>query len=47
MLEVFFEFSVLTYFADVEGIEEDAIEEVLEAKEHHLWNKGTITARQC
>lgn len=33
-------FSVLTYLADVERIEEDSIEEILEAKEHHLWIEG-------
>lgn len=37
MLSFFiFKFSVLTYLANVEWIEEDSIEEVLEAKEHHL-----------
>lgn len=39
---VFFN-SVVTYLADVEGIEEDSIEEVLEAKEHHLRIEGSIT----
>lgn len=38
---------VLTYLADVEGIEEDSVEEVLEAEEHHLWIEETVTVRQC
>lgn len=42
-----FSLLVLTYLADVEGIEEDSVEEVLEAEEHHLWIEEPITVRQC
>lgn len=45
--QLIFFFSCLasTHLADVEGIEEDSVEEVLEAEKHHLRNETISEAK--